>query len=67
MIRFYLFLKSYLDPRNPRHAHLEAESLIQLSDTNKDNQLSMNEIIVSADIFLASKVVDTETNFHDEF
>ncbi|KAK4011966.1 45 kDa calcium-binding protein [Daphnia magna] len=58
---------SYLDPRNPRHAHLEAESLIQISDTNKDQQLSMNEILASADIFLASKVIDTETNFHDEF
>ncbi|XP_046458033.1 45 kDa calcium-binding protein-like [Daphnia pulex] len=58
---------SYLDPRNPRHAHLEAESLIQISDTNKDQQLSMKEILASADIFLASKVIDTETNFHDEF
>lgn len=60
-------IQSYLDPRNPRHAHLEAESLIQLSDTNKDRQLSMNEILAAADIFLASKVIDTETNFHDEF
>ena len=64
---FYLLYQSYLDPRNPRHAHLEAESLIQISDTNKDQQLSMKEILASADIFLASKVIDTETNFHDEF
>jgi len=56
-----------MDPRNPRHAHLEAVSLIQLSDKNKDKQLSLDEILASADLFLASKVIDTETNFHDEF
>lgn len=60
-------VQSYLDPRNPRHAHLEAEALMDLSDANKDQQLSLDEILSAADIFLASKVIDTATNFHDEF
>jgi len=46
---------------------LEAIALMQLSDKNGDSQLSVDEIISSAGIFLASKVIDTETNFHDEF
>lgn len=58
---------AYVDPRNPRHSHLEAIALMQLSDKNGDSQLSVDEIISSAGIFLASKVIDTETNFHDEF
>jgi len=62
-----LYLQGYLDPRNPRHAHLEALSLVELADINKDQQLSMNEILSAAEIFLASKVIDIETNFHDEF
>merc|ERR1712071_179710 len=33
----------------------------------RHSQLSVDEIISSAGIFLASKVIDTETNFHDEF
>jgi len=58
---------TYLDPRNPRHSHLEAESLIQLSDKNSDMQLSLDEILQMADAFLSSKVIDTESKFHDEF
>jgi len=58
---------AYVDPRNPRHSHLEAIALMQLSDTNGDSQLSVDEMISSASIFLASKVINTETNFHDEF
>merc|ERR1712137_328802 len=58
---------AYVDPRNPRHSHLEAMALMQLSDANGDSQLSVDEMISSAGIFLASKVINTETNFHDEF
>lgn len=59
--------QSYLDPRNPRHALLEAESLVQLSDGNEDGKLSKDEMLAAADLFLASKVIDIETYFHDEF
>ena len=61
------FTQSYLDPRNPRHALLEAESLVQLADGNEDGKLSKAEMLAAADLFLASKVIDIETYFHDEF
>ena len=59
--------QSYVDPRNPRHSHLEAVALMQLSDVNGDSQLTLDEMLTSAGVFLVSKVIDTETNFHDEF
>lgn len=58
---------SYMDPRNPRHSHLEAEALIKLSDKNADMQLGLDEILLMAEAFLSSKVIDTESKFHDEF
>ncbi len=56
-----------MDPRNPRHSHLEAEALIKLSDKNADMQLGLDEILLMAEAFLSSKVIDTESKFHDEF
>ena len=40
---------------------------MQLSDGNEDGKLSQDEIFAAADLFLASKVIDIETYFHDEF
>lgn len=56
-----------MDPRNPRHSFLEAESLISLSDKNADLQLSLDEVLQMAEAFLTSKVIDPESKFHDEF
>lgn len=57
----------YIDPRNPRHAIQEAQHLITLSDTNLDGKLDLTEILSKMDLFLGSKMVDTERSFHDEF
>lgn len=57
----------YIDPRNPRHAIQEAQHLIALSDTNLDGKLDLPEILSKMDLFLDSKMVDTEKSFHDEF
>lgn len=60
-------LLMYIDPRNPRHAIQEAQHLITLSDTNLDGKLNLLEILTKMDLFLDSKMVDTEKSFHDEF
>ncbi|XP_046419824.1 45 kDa calcium-binding protein [Neodiprion fabricii] len=60
-------LLMYIDPRNPRHAIQEAQQLIALSDANEDGNLSLPEILNKIDLFLGSKMVDTEKSFHDEF
>ncbi|XP_043266627.1 45 kDa calcium-binding protein isoform X2 [Venturia canescens] len=60
-------LLMYIDPRNPRHAIQEAQHLIDLSDTDHNRKLSLSEILSKADLFLGSKMVDTERSFHDEF
>ncbi|KYQ56791.1 45 kDa calcium-binding protein [Trachymyrmex zeteki] len=60
-------LLMYIDPRNPRHAIQEAQHLITLSDTNLDGKLDLLEILSKMDLFLDSKMVDTEKSFHDEF
>jgi hypothetical protein len=57
----------YIDPKNPRHAREEAETLLMLSDTNHDGSLSLQEIFNKIDLFLGSKMVDTARSFHDEF
>lgn len=57
----------YIDPRNPRHAIQEAQHLIELSDINHDRKLSLTEVLSKMDLFLDSKMVDTEKSFHDEF
>lgn len=60
-------LLMYIDPKNPRHAREEAETLLMLSDTNHDGSLSLREIFNKMDLFLGSKMVDTARSFHDEF
>ncbi|XP_044007715.1 45 kDa calcium-binding protein isoform X2 [Aphidius gifuensis] len=57
----------YIDPRNPRHAIQEAQHLIDVSDTNHNKRLTLSEVLSKADLFLGSKMVDTEKSFHDEF
>ncbi|XP_043665366.1 45 kDa calcium-binding protein [Vespula pensylvanica] len=60
-------LLTYIDPRNPRHAIQEAQHLITLSDINHDGKLNLPEVLSKMDLFLCSKMVDTEKSFHDEF
>ncbi|XP_076652171.1 stromal cell derived factor mayday isoform X2 [Halictus rubicundus] len=60
-------LLMYIDPRNPRHAIQEAQHLISLSDANLDGKLNLPEILSKMELFLGSKMVDTEGSFHDEF
>ncbi|XP_046815279.1 45 kDa calcium-binding protein isoform X1 [Vespa crabro] len=60
-------LLMYIDPRNPRHAIQEAQHLISLSDINLDGKLNLSEVLSKTDLFLCSKMVDTEKSFHDEF
>ncbi|XP_059488757.1 45 kDa calcium-binding protein [Neocloeon triangulifer] len=57
----------YIDPRNPRHARDEAETLVMLADTNKDGFLSLPEILNKMDLFLSSKMVNAAKSFHDDF
>ncbi|XP_076320570.1 stromal cell derived factor mayday [Tachypleus tridentatus] len=57
----------YNDPENPVHSKREAEELISKADTNKDNCLSLQEVLAQKNIFLGSKMVDTARSFHDEF
>ncbi|XP_014258448.1 45 kDa calcium-binding protein [Cimex lectularius] len=60
-------LIKYIDPKNPRHAREEAETLMTLGDTDKDGQLSLDEVLSKMDLFLGSKMVNTARSFHDEF
>ncbi|XP_059146619.1 45 kDa calcium-binding protein-like [Physella acuta] len=62
-----LELKNYLDPTNPVQAKLEADSLMSLMDEDKNNLLSMDEIIKHSDLFIASKLINFAANVHDEF
>lgn len=60
-------LLNYIDPRNPRHAKEESETLMTLADTDHDGKLSLQEVLAKMDLFLGSKMVDTARSFHDEF
>lgn len=57
----------YIDPKNPRHALEEAETLVTLSDNDHDGSLSLSEVLSKMDLFLGSKMVDIAKSFHDEF
>ena len=57
----------YIDPRNPRHAIQEAQHLIDLADIDHNRKLTLSEVLNKADLFLGSKMIDTEKSFHDEF
>lgn len=57
----------YMDPKHPRHAREEAETLVALSDIDHDGKLSLSEVLSKMDLFLGSKMVDTAKSFHDEF
>lgn len=70
LMRYYLCdmcHQMYIDPKNPRHAREEAQTLLVLSDTDHDGSLSLREIFNKMDLFLGSKMVDTAGSFHDEF
>jgi hypothetical protein len=67
ILNFISIFQNYVDPQNPNHARLEAENLLQLADDNKDEQLSLEEVLDNAELFLGSKMVNTGRNFHDEF
>ncbi|XP_044751501.1 45 kDa calcium-binding protein [Coccinella septempunctata] len=60
-------LLHYVAPQSPRHSEHEAEALLALADVDKDNMLSLNEMLAHPDLFLKSKMVDTARSFHDEF
>ncbi|XP_014290081.1 45 kDa calcium-binding protein [Halyomorpha halys] len=60
-------LLNYIDPRNPRHAREESETLVTLADTDHDGKLSLQEVLAKMDLFLGSKMIDTARSFHDEF
>lgn len=60
-------LLSYVDPRHARHALTEAVTLFGLADLNRDHRLSLDEMLKHANAFIASKMIGTAENFHDEF
>lgn len=62
-----LYFQMYIDPKNPRHAREEAETLVALSDTDHDGKLNLSEVLSKMDLFLGSKMIDTARSFHDEF
>lgn len=57
----------YNDPENPIHSRNEARKLIRIADVNKDQLLSLEEVLAKKESFLGSKMVDTARSFHDEF
>lgn len=66
-MKSFVQFQAYIDPRNPRHAIQEARHLIDLSDVDQDGKLKLSEVLSKTDLFLGSKMVDTEGSFHDEF
>lgn len=62
-----VLFQNYIDPRNPRHAKEESETLMTLADTDHDGKLSLPEVLAKMDLFLGSKMIDTARSFHDEF
>ncbi|CAH1175998.1 unnamed protein product [Phaedon cochleariae] len=60
-------LLHYVAPQSPRHSEHEAEALLALTDNDRDNMLSLDEMLAHPDLFLKSKMVDTARSFHDEF
>ncbi|XP_055715258.1 45 kDa calcium-binding protein [Phlebotomus papatasi] len=60
-------LLSYIDPRHPRHSLQEAATLFSLADANRDAKLSIEEVLAQAGVFLASKMINTAENFHEDF
>ncbi|XP_015915868.1 45 kDa calcium-binding protein [Parasteatoda tepidariorum] len=57
----------YNDPENPVHSKTEARKLIRLADSDRDQLLSLKEVLAKKDVFLGSKMIDTARSFHDEF
>lgn len=60
-------LLQYIDPRNYRHANMEATNLFNIADTNNDALLSAQEVFNKFDVFLASKMIRALDSLHDEF
>ncbi|XP_059620991.1 45 kDa calcium-binding protein [Phlebotomus argentipes] len=60
-------LLSYIDPRHPRHSLQESATLFSLADANRDGKLSLDEVLSQAGVFLASKMINTSENFHEDF
>ncbi|GAB0091617.1 45 kDa calcium-binding protein [Sergentomyia squamirostris] len=57
----------YIDPRHPRHSLQEASTLFSLADANRDGRLTIQEVLGQAPVFLASKMINTAENFHEDF
>lgn len=60
-------LLQYIDPRNYRHATMEATNLFNIADTNNDGLLSAQEVFNKFEVFLASKMIRALENLHEEF
>lgn len=60
-------LLQYIDPRNYRHARMEATNLFNIADTNNDGMLSAQEVFNKFEVFLASKMIHALDALHDEF
>ena len=57
----------YLDPKSTHWARPEALFLIAQADVNKDQMVSLEEMLAQPDVFLASKLVSADLSFHGEF
>ncbi|XP_075146002.1 stromal cell derived factor mayday isoform X2 [Haematobia irritans] len=60
-------LLNYVNPKTPRYALQEAATLFSLCDENRDNRLTLKEMLSNSEIFLTSKMIDTAQSFHTEF
>lgn len=60
-------LLQYIDPRNFRHAAMEATNLFNIADTNLDALLSAQEVFNKFEVFLASKMIRAFDTLHEEF
>jgi len=57
----------YLDPKSTHWARSEALFLIAQADVNKDQMVSLEEMLAQPHVFLASKLVSADLSFHGEF
>jgi hypothetical protein len=59
-------LQVYMDPRNFHHSMNDAKVLIKIADTDKDQRLSLEEVLRHGGSFVNSKFYNVEKHLHTQ-
>ncbi|KAI6242927.1 45 kDa calcium-binding protein [Aphelenchoides fujianensis] len=59
-------LRAFLDPLNENHAEEEVDEILEFADENKDDHLTLKELLRHSDLLLSSSFVHPKTRLHDD-